>query len=240
MFSGGASASLGARVLQAMDRLVTTLSGATVRRPAFDTLRRMTAPVAESPTASDDRPQEPQARLVAAIARGDEAALGQLYETTLGKVYGYALRIVGKPEAAEEVVGEVYLQVWHQAGRYDATRGSVMAWLMMATRSRALDHLRRQDSADSHPDPAIFLESENDEGARPLDLLLAVEDRSRVAAALAELTPVQRQMIALAFFRDLSHQEIADTTGMPLGTVKSHIRRALEKLRPKLEGPRHD
>lgn len=179
------------------------------------------------------------AALVAGLARGDEAALGRLYEITLGKVYGFALRLTGKPESAEEVVGEVYFQAWRQAERFDATRGSVMAWLMMLTRSRSLDLLRRADQAESHPEPDTLINEVAGEGGRPLEALLEFEDKSRLAEALDELSPVQRQMIALAFFRDLSHQEIADHSGLPLGTVKSHIRRALEKLRPLLEGVRH-
>ena len=176
---------------------------------------------------------------VRALAGGDEAALGRLYDATLGKVYGFALRLTGKPEAAEEVVGEVYLQVWRQADRYDGERGSVMAWLMMLTRSRALDSLRRADPAESHPEPDALLVDREGEGSRPLDSLLELEEHSRLAEALAALAPVQRQLIALAFYRDLSHQEIADYSGLPLGTVKSHIRRALDKLRPLLEGVRH-
>jgi RNA polymerase sigma-70 factor (ECF subfamily) len=177
---------------------------------------------------------------MARIAQGEHAALGELYDATLGKVYGFALRLTGKPESAEEVVGDVFLQTWRQAERFDATRGSVMAWLMMLTRSRALDLLRRVDQAESHPDPDTLVAEVEGTGGRPVELLLETERRSGMNEALQHLSPVQRQLIALAFFRDLSHQEIADHTQLPLGTVKSHIRRALEKLRPLLEQHRHD
>lgn len=200
---------------------------------SFGTLAAMTAPAPAPP--DDDR----HADWVRALARGDEAALGRLYDATLGKVYGFALRLTGKPESAEEVVGEVYLQAWRQAERFDATRGSVIAWLMMLTRSRALDLLRRADPAESHPEPDVLLADREGETARPLEALLELEERSRLSEVLNALTPIQRQMVALAFYRDLSHQEIADHTGLPLGTVKSHIRRALDKLRPLLEGHRH-
>lgn len=173
------------------------------------------------------------------IAQGEHAALGELYDATLGKVYGFALRLTGKPESAEEVVGDVFLQTWRQAARFDASRGSVMAWLMMLTRSRALDLLRRADHAESHPEPDILIAEIAGEGGRPVELLLATELRLGMNEAMQSLSPVQRQLIALAFFRDLSHQEIADHTQLPLGTVKSHIRRALEKLRPLLEQHRH-
>ena len=172
---------------------------------------------------------------VEAMARGDESALIRLYDATLGKVYGLALRITGKPESAEEVVSDVYLQAFREAARFNAERGVVMAWLMMVTRSRALDHLRRSDPAESHPDPDL-LQSERHIGENdPLDGLLEIEDNARLAAALKALAPAQRQMLGLAFYRDLSHKEIAAVTGLPLGTVKSHIRRALEKLKPLLE-----
>jgi RNA polymerase sigma-70 factor (ECF subfamily) len=185
-------------------------------------------PIAESQDA-------PQRAWVCAMAAGDEAALGALYDATLGKVYGFALRITGKPEAAEEVVGDVYLQAYRDAARFDSSRGPVIAWLMMLTRSRALDHLRRRDVAESHPEPDTLYPERHIGENDPLHELLEVESHAQIQAALQALAPMQRQMLALAFYRDLSHQEIVDHTGLPLGTVKSHIRRALEKLKPLLE-----
>ena len=172
---------------------------------------------------------------IADMAKGDEVALGRLYDATLGKVYGLALRITGKAESAEEVVSDVYLQAYREATRFDAERGVVIAWLMVITRSRALDHLRRRDIAESHPEPDILHPERHVGENDPLDGLLELECNARLQVALDQLVPMQRQMLALSFFRDLSHQEISDHTGMPLGTVKSHIRRALEKLRPFLE-----
>ena len=180
-------------------------------------------------------PHAQQRLWITAMAAGDELALGQLYDATLGKVYGLALRITGKPESAEEVVGDVYLQAFREAARFDAERGVVLAWLMMITRSRALDHLRRRDMAESHPEPHTLHPERHVGENDPLDGLLELESNSRLRTALEKLAPLQRQMLALSFFRDLSHQEIAGQTGMPLGTVKSHIRRALEKLKPFLE-----
>jgi RNA polymerase sigma factor (sigma-70 family) len=180
-------------------------------------------------------PQHAQQYLwVTAMANGDELALGYLYDATLGKVYGLALRITGKPESAEEVVSDVYLQAYREAARFDAQRGVVLAWLMMLTRSRALDHLRRRDLAESHPEPDSLHPERHIGENDPLDGLLELEGHARLRAALEELAPLQREMLSLAFFRDLSHQQIAGYTGIPLGTVKSHIRRALEKLKPLL------
>lgn len=166
---------------------------------------------------------------LAAIARHDEQALGALYDATLGKVYAVALRITSKPESAEEVVGDVYLQVWRDAAKFDVTRGKALTWLLTICRSRALDLLRRRDPAQLHEDPeSLWLDMPHADD--PQDLLLTIERQSKVHAALQTITPVQRQMVALAFFKGLSHQEIADHSGLPLGTVKTHLRKALEAL----------
>lgn len=164
-----------------------------------------------------------------AIAKHEEQALGALYDATLGKVFAVALRITGKPESAEEVVTDVYMQVWRDAAKYDATRGKALTWLLTICRSRALDLLRRSDPALLHEDPeslSVDLPHADD----PQDLLLTLERQSKVHAALETLNPIQRQMVALAFFKGLSHQEIADHSGLPLGTVKTHLRKALEAL----------
>ena len=171
---------------------------------------------------------------ITSMAEGDKDALGKLYDATLGKVYGLAFRITGKAESAEEVVSDVYFQAYREAQRFDAQRGVVIAWLLMLTRSRALDYLRRRDIAESHPEPHSLHPERHISESNPLDRLLELEGNVRLRAAMNELLPLQRQMLALAFFRDFTHQEIAGQTGIPLGTVKSHIRRALEKLKPLL------
>ena len=172
--------------------------------------------------------------MLAAIAKGDEQALGALYDATVGRVYGLALRIVRRREAVEEVVEDVFLQVWQQAGRYDIARGKPLTWLLTITRSRALDYLRRDDEALVHPEPETLVAEPGDERANPQDLLLALERNSRLYAMLEQLIPVQRQLLALAFFRGMTHQEIAEHTHLPLGTVKSHVRKALDKMREHL------
>ena len=168
------------------------------------------------------------------MAAGDEQALGELYDATLGKVYGLALRVTGRADAAEDVAAEVYHQAWRQAARYDPERGRPMTWLMTMAHSRALDSLRRRDEADSHPEPETLAEPEHAPRADPLDLLLCVERDAALQDALVRLDPVQRQLLALSFYRDLSHQEIADHTRLPLGTVKSHIRKGLLALQSAL------
>lgn len=190
---------------------------------------------APSPAAADLAGDAALAGLLARMARGEEAALEALYDATLGKVYGLALRITRRPDAAEDVMAEVYHQAWRQAGHFEPERGRALTWLLTLCRSRALDSLRRRDAADSHPEPESLAAEPPDQDADPIDLLLAVERRGALHDALAALAPVQRQLVALAFYRDLSHQEIAAHLDMPLGTVKTHIRKALHTLQAALE-----
>lgn len=195
---------------------------------------------APSMTEADDKESADAARdallagFIARMVGGDEQALGELYDATLGKVYGLALRVTGRADAAEDVAAEVYHQAWRQAGRYDPERGRPLTWLMTMAHSRALDSLRRRDEADSHPEPETLVEAEAAPRADPLDLLLCVERDAALQDALARLDPVQRQLLALAFYRDLTHQEIAEHARLPLGTVKSHIRRGLLALQSAL------
>lgn len=209
------------------------------RLPArFDIL----APMDREPTlttqeTASDRLNAACYPLLVAIARAEETALGALYDLTLSRVFGVALRIVGKSEAAEEVVADVFMQVWRNARDYDAVRSRPVTWLLMMTRSRALDHLRRRDEAESHPEPeTLNLEAQSGDDD-PMNILLAVERDTALHAALADLTATQRQLVSLAFFKGLSHQEIAAHTTIPLGTVKTHIRKALQILHHELALP---
>lgn len=187
-----------------------------------------TAPI----TAEESRCRE----LLAALVKRDQNAMETLYNMTIGRAYGVVLRMTGRHDAAEDVMAEVYWQVWQQAERYDPRRGSALGWLLTICRSRVLDYLRRRDKAELHPDPHE-LRPEFDVGNEvPPDLLIALERDSALYAALSSLSSQQRQLIALAFFRGLSHQEIADFLGMPLGSVKTHLRKALGALRDTL-GP---
>lgn len=185
---------------------------------------------ASSPDAAKLAEQARFESLIRRMNRGDEAALATLYDATAGRVYGFALRILGNPAAAEEVASDVFLQAWKDAGRYDAGRARVLTWLLMICRSRALDRLRARPPEIPTESPEALVTELPGDGS-PQDLLEATESGSAVRAAIERLTPVQRQLIGLAFFRGLSHQEIAAHVQLPLGTVKSHLRRALEALR---------
>ena len=166
---------------------------------------------------------------VAAMAGGNEEAFGEFYDATLGRVYGVAIRIIGDAGLAEDIVADVYFDAWTRASTYSEDRGHPLAWLLTICRSRALDLYRREASAErkvqAAKDSAVI-----DVGEQPVDVLEAMEDRHAVREVLGQMAAEDRQLIALAFFRGLSHQQIADVTAMPLGTVKSRIRRALQTL----------
>jgi len=171
---------------------------------------------------------------IEAIVDHDERARLALYEATLSRVYGLVLRLVRRPQLAEEVAEEVFFQVWRQAPRFDAERGRPLTWLLGMARSRAIDAIRRE---------ARFQHEELDEEGVQLsaptaesgdELLAVAQGHAELHRALLLLKPQPRQLVALAFFNGLSHEEIASQTSLPLGTVKSQIRRALITLRDAL------
>jgi RNA polymerase sigma-70 factor (ECF subfamily) len=174
--------------------------------------------------------------LLARMAQGDGDALAELYDRHARPVYSLAVRILRDARDAEDVVQEVFAQAWRQASRYTATRGAVVAWLLMLARSRAIDRVRARRA---RPEGAS-----NDAAAIPLadpsppieHQMVSVEQIARVRAALDDLPLLQRVAIELAYFEGLSHVEIADRLEQPLGTVKTRIRLAMGKLREMLGG----
>jgi len=167
-------------------------------------------------------------RLVSAMAAGDATALSCIYEQTVAQIFGIARCMLRSKEDAEEIVCDVYTHAWQTAGNYDPARGSVMAWLGIMTRNRAVDRLRQRRKHATVSDAAQHPEDwPADPATSPEDILARFQTGSAVHRALESLPPERRRLIALAFFEGLSHQEIADSTGIPLGTVKSHVRRAL-------------
>jgi RNA polymerase sigma factor (sigma-70 family) len=177
------------------------------------------------------------ASLVLHVCDQHEPSLARLYDATSGRVHGLVLRIVRLRALAEEVVEEVYWQVWREAPRFDAERGRVLAWLLAIARSRAIDALRRNERLRAvevvvdDDDTLDGLASQAASGDDPLDLVGAAQHHARLRALLAGLEPLPRQLLALAFMRGCTHEEIAEQTGLALGTVKSHIRRTLAALR---------
>jgi RNA polymerase sigma factor (sigma-70 family) len=166
-----------------------------------------------------------------------ERAMGQLYDHTVQRVHALVRRFVHEDSAAQEVTEDVFYQAWLQSPRFDATRGSVMAWLLTMARSRALDAWRKHSaqwvSFDS--DTADALLAHTSAPGTPFDLLAAIDTRHALHAALAEVSPSARQMISLAFFQGLTQQEISEHLHTPLGTVKTTLRRALVSLREHLQ-----
>ncbi len=176
--------------------------------------------------------------LVQRMAAGDAAALATLYDLSVERLHTVALRVLGDAADAEEAVADAYVQAWEQAARYDPQRGSVLAWLSLLARSRALDRRRRRGDPARRVDGVAAERALADEACgapQGADLVEWLQQGSALRAALATLAPQPRRLIALAFLEDLSHSEIARRTGLPVGTVKSHIRRGLERLRRALD-----
>jgi RNA polymerase sigma-70 factor (ECF subfamily) len=186
--------------------------------------------VTHSLTGNIDLTAEHLATYLAGIQEQDEDALSQFYDQTINGVYGLALRITGKAEEAEEVVSDVYLQVWEQADRYRKEKGSIMTWLLTICRSRAIDRYRKRQQTSAEISDTQCPEITDSVGS-PDYLLSNTQQHSSINLALQKLSLIQRQLISLAFFRGFTYQEIADYIDMPLGTVKSHIRRSLIELK---------
>ena len=174
--------------------------------------------------------------LPARMATGDRDALAALYDQTKGRVFGLALRIVGDPAAAEEITLDAYAQVWREAARFDQRRASALGWLLMIVRSRAVDYLRskmgRARTQEQEWDP--IAQDGGDETPNPLEALETARIAETVRTAVAGLEAKKREAIELAFFGGLTHAEISDHLGAPLGTVKTRIRAALTELRSAL------
>lgn len=171
------------------------------------------------------------ADLIARCARGDQAALARLYDATAAMVNGLALRILGDRGGAEEITGDVYLQVWRSAASYDARRGSPVAWLLTIARTRAIDRLRATASDRRQTAPLELGLAASTSEPGPEEASSLAQRGRRVRAALERLSREQREAIELAFFAGLSHAEIAQALGAPLGTVKTRIRLGMGRLR---------
>jgi RNA polymerase sigma-70 factor (ECF subfamily) len=169
--------------------------------------------------------------LIRALASGRPEALAELYDRHGRYVLGLAARIVGDPQAAEEVVQDVFTKLWKKASAYDASQAGVATWIMRITRNRAIDELRRRGArplshglGDESPLPDTTAPG-------PEELAEASLRRGRVRAAMAQLPAAQRRAVELAFFGGRTHNEIASELDQPLGTVKTRIRAAMQTLR---------
>lgn len=172
--------------------------------------------------------------LIERVARRDDAALKLLYDRTASRLFGVAMRVVGQREAAEDVLQDAFLAVWRTAATYRATLSPPLAWMGLIVRSRALDHLRRR-KADRAQLTQEFdddvAQSLSDSDPAPADLAQASQEATALHQCLASLENRQREVVSLAYLRDMSHAELAAHLHLPLGTVKTWIRRSLDKLR---------
>jgi RNA polymerase sigma-70 factor (ECF subfamily) len=177
------------------------------------------------PTSDDTAASD--AALVRRVEAGDEAALASLYDRYANLVYSVAFRVLRDNAAAEEILQDIFFQLWRTAERFDPARGSLPGWLLVAARNRAISRLRRSPNPPAD-DPARL------EVALPLNLESAVAQRqamNKVQQSMQELPPEQRQALEMAYFEGMTHSEIAARTGAPLGTIKSRLRAAVEALR---------
>ena len=179
---------------------------------------------------------ESSAALLAAIAAGDRDAFSRFYDLTAPMAFGLIRRVLRDPEAAAEVLQDVFWQVWQDASRYDPARGTPEAWLVMRAKTRAIDRLRsirRRDRTFVAPVDESVAQRSSDQAPNPA---VVAEDRGLIQAALAQLPEAQRRVIELAFFEGLTQSEIAARLGEPLGTVKTRARLGLDRLRGALGG----
>lgn len=175
--------------------------------------------------------------LIRRIASQDQSALTALYDRYSQVIYALIYRMIGVAEEAEEIILDVFLQVWRTAHRYDPHKAQVNSWLFMIARSRALDRLRRQ----SRQERTVLMLQQTQ---MPLDLnsppeayIIRAENHQRLHHALAQLPQEQRQAVELAYYYGLSHTQIAVKLGVPPGTIKSRIRMGLQKLRSVWQTP---
>jgi RNA polymerase sigma-70 factor, ECF subfamily len=172
----------------------------------------------------------PDLATVTAMKSGSQSALAELYDRYSGIVYAVALRVLGDAGAAEDILQDVFLQLWRNPGAFDAARGSLGAWLAVITRNRAIDLLRRRKPETDIEDVVLSVAPD----------LAGAADRSRAAekvrGVLSAMPMPQRSALEMAYFEGMSHSEIANKTGEPLGTIKTRIRSGLIAMRKAFQG----
>jgi RNA polymerase sigma factor (sigma-70 family) len=186
---------------------------------------------ADQRTASADDRQR-LSGLLSSLAFGDRSALAELYQRTSAKLYGICLQLMPSQSEAEDVLQEVYLTVWRRAATFDPARASPITWLSVVARNKAIDQLRRARLPIADGDSAIEVE---DERATAIEMIEERESQGQLGRCLEELDETQRSAIRSAFFNGSSYRQLAESSNVPLGTMKSWIRRALLRLRECLE-----
>ena len=181
--------------------------------------------IEKSPGRRNDASDE--MHLIARLRAGEQQAMSELYDRYAKVVYAVALRVLQDAAAAEDVLQDVFLQLWRNPDAFDASRGSLAAWLAVIARHRSIDRLRKRRPETDIEECVI---TSGPDLRDDTERALVVE---KVRGALAEMNPDQRSALELAFFQGLTHSEIAEKTGEPLGTVKTRIRSGLQQLRAK-------
>lgn len=179
--------------------------------------------------------------LIRLIARSQESALSELYDRYSRLVYSLALNAVGDPATAEEITQDVFIRIWDHAGTYQAEKSKVVTWIASITRYRSIDVIRRRKIRPESQSVSWEIEPSANE-MNPINVEESVEisqERRRVRQAISVLPEEQRQALAYAYFQGYTHREIAEVLGEPLGTVKTRIRLAMQKLRQLLEQEEH-
>lgn len=171
------------------------------------------------------------AELLSQCALRNQKAFSDLYSLTASKLFGIALRILKRQDWAEEVLQECYLNIWNHAGDYAVAKSAPLTWMTSIVRNRCLDWLRRPQQETTGDEYEIALDAWRDESPGPLDQLAASGDAAALGRCLEKLDARQRQSIMLAFFHGMSHSEVASHMKQPLGTVKTWVRRGLERLK---------
>lgn len=179
---------------------------------------------------AEARPDSPDARLVSAIRSGDEQAMAQLYDRYSSIVYSVALRILGDVGAAEDILQDVFMQLWRNPRAFDASRGRLPAWLAVIARHRAIDTLRKRQPETDIADVTVSVQPDMASEAERKHAL------EKIRTTLGMMAAAQRSVLEMAFFEGLTHSEIATRTGEPLGTVKTRIRAGLLTLRKAFGG----
>ena len=191
--------------------------------------------ISSADTAADD----PQLTLIQRVGRGDQAAFGALYDSTAPLVHGIVLKILRDPSHAEEVVQEVFVELWRIAPRFDPAKGTVTSWVATIAHRRAVDRVRSEQAARNRVErESTRVERPHDEVA---DSVVAHDhaqfERRRVRRALERLTSMQREAVELAYFGGHTYREVAVLLDVPEGTIKTRIRDGMIRLRDELGAP---
>ncbi len=182
--------------------------------------------------ATDSQVGDELAAVLEAVARGDRQAFARLYERTSAKLYGICLRLLRSEAEAEDLLQDVYVTVWQKAERFDAAKASPVTWLAVLTRNKGIDRLRKRSTKSEPIEAAVHVA---DDSPLPFELVDRRQEAGRLSDCLDQLDERPRAMIRAAFLDGATYPELAEREGVPLGTMKSWIRRAMQRLRGCLE-----